>query len=81
MPFVKIKEFNALIYNKQFFHQPLKNKQEECEKLVEMSRKNDYTTGNLLDYSYHQSYYKLIGIDLSRQANTAIAQQINFTGK
>ena len=81
MPFVKIKEFNALIYNKQFFHQPLKNKQEECEKLVEMSRKNDYTTGNLLDYSYHQSYYKLIGIDLSRQANTAIAQQINFTGR
>ena len=81
MPFVKIKEFNALIYNKQFFHQPVKNKQEECEKLVEMSRKNDYTTGNLLDYSYHQSYYKLIGIDLSRQANTAIAQQINFTGK
>ena len=81
MPFVKIKEFNALIYDKQFFHQPVKNKQEECEKLVEMSRKNDYTTGNLLDYSYHQSYYKLIGIDLSRQANTAIAQQINFTGR
>ena len=81
MPFVKIKEFNALIYDKPFFDQPVKNKQEECEKLVEMSRKNDYTTGNLLDYSYHQSYYKLIGIDLSRQANTAIAQQINFTGR
>ena len=81
MPFFKIKEFNALIYNKPFFDQHSKNKQEECEKLVEMSRKNDYTTGNLLDYSYHQSYYKLIGIDLSRQANTAIAQQINFTGK
>ena len=81
MPFFKIKEFNALIYNKPFFDQHSKNKLEECEKLVEMSRKNDYTTGNLLDYSYHQSYYKLIGIDLSRQANTAIAQQINFTGK
>ena len=25
----------------------------------------DYTTGNLLDYLYHQNYYKLIGIDLS----------------
>ena len=36
---------------------------------------------NLLDYSYHQNYYKIIGIDLSRQANTSIPQQINFIGK
>ena len=46
-----------------------------------MSRNDDYTTGNLLDYLYHQHYYKLIGIDLSRQANTNIPQQINFIGK
>ena len=39
------------------------------------------TTGNLLDYSYHQNCYKLIGIDLSRQTNTAIPQQIYFTIK
>ena len=26
-----------------------------------MSRKYDYTTGNLLDFLYHQNYYKLIG--------------------
>ena len=45
-----------------------------------MSRNDDYTTGNLLDYLYHQNYYKLIGIDLSRQKNTNIRQQINFTG-
>ena len=30
---------------------------------------------------YHQKYYKLIGIDLSRQTNTNIPQQINFVGK
>ena len=46
-----------------------------------MSRYNDYTTGNVLDYLYHQNYYKLIGIDLSRQANTSIPQQVNFVGK
>ena len=46
-----------------------------------MSRNNDYTTGNLLDYFYHQKYYKLIDMDLSRQANTSIPQQINFAGK
>ena len=41
-----------------------------------MSRNDDYTTGNLLDLSYRQNYYKLIGIDLSRQINTSIPQQI-----
>ena len=46
-----------------------------------MSRNDDYTTGNLLDYFYHQKYYKLIGIDLSTQTNIYIPQQINFTGK
>ena len=46
-----------------------------------MSRNNDYTIKNLLDYLYHQNYYKLIGIDLPRQTNTSIPQQINFTGK
>ena len=46
-----------------------------------MSRNDDYTTGNLKDFSYHQNYYKLIGIDLSRQTNTNITQQINFTEK
>ena len=30
---------------------------------------------------YNQNYYKIIGIDLSRQTNTSIPQQINLTGK
>ena len=46
-----------------------------------MSRNDDYTTGNLLDYLYHQKYYKLIGIDFSRQTNVSIPQQINFVEK
>ena len=37
--------------------------------------------GNLLDYLYHQKYYKIVGIDLSRQANTSFPQQINFVEK
>ena len=78
MPLVEIKDFNALIVSKPFFDQPVKNKQEAYEKIIEMSRNDDYTTGNLLDYLYHQNYYKLIGIDLSRQTNANISQQINF---
>ena len=30
---------------------------------------------------YHQKYYKLISTDLSKQTDTVITQQINFTGK
>ena len=63
LPLVKIKDFNVLIDNKPFFDQPIKSKQERLEKLIEVSRNDDFMTGNLLDYLYHQKY-KLIGIDL-----------------
>ena len=46
-----------------------------------MSRNNDYTTGNLLDYLYHQKCYNLLDRDLSRQINTSIPWQIKFVGK
>ena len=46
-----------------------------------MSRTDEYTTGHFLNYLYHQNYYKLIGIDLSRKTNTSIPQEINFVGK
>ena len=48
------------------------------EKLVKLSKNNDYTIGNLLDFSYHQNYYKRFGIDFSRQKKISIPQQINF---
>ena len=80
MPLIETKNFNALIDNKPFLDHPVKSKQEAYENLIKMSRNDNYTTANLLDFSYHQSYYKLIGIDLSRQTNTNIPQQINFVG-
>ena len=46
-----------------------------------MSRNVIYTTENVLDYLYHQNYYKRIGVDLSKQTNTSIPKQINFMGK
>ena len=81
MPLVEIKDFNVLINNKPLFDQSLKNKKETYEKLVEISRNDEYTTENELDYLYHQKYYKLIGTDLSRQINTSITPKINFIGK
>ena len=37
-----------------------------------MSKKDDYTVGNVLNYFYLQNYYKLVSIDLSKQTNTSI---------
>ena len=67
MQLVEIKDLNVLIDNKLFFDQPEKIKQDAYGKLVKRSRNDDYATGNLLDFLYHQDYCKLIGIDLSRQ--------------
>ena len=39
-----------------------------------MTKNNDYTTGNLLDYEYFSKHYKLIAIDLSKR-------KINSIGK
>ena len=50
---VEIKDFNTLIDNKLVFDQSVKDKQEAYEKLVEMSKNDDCTTGNLLDCLYH----------------------------
>ena len=75
---------NIVIDGKSFFDVPVKNKEEAYEKIVEMSRNNDYITGNLLGYEYFSKYYKLIAIDLSRQIefeNPDLNQQINFIGK
>ena len=68
MPLVETKDLNALVDHKSFYEQPIKTKQKSYEKLVEIPRTNNDTTGNLLDYSYHQNYYKIIiiRIDLSR---------------
>ena len=54
------------------------------EKIIGISRNNEYTTGNLLDYDYFKKYYKLIAIDLSKQQvlqeNEDLIQEINFIG-
>ena len=79
VPKVDIKYFNVLIDGKPFFEIPVKNKEEACEAIIEMSKNNDYTTGNLLDYEYFKDHYKLIAIDLSKQIkleNADLKQQI-----
>ena len=74
----------VVIDGKSFFDVSIKNKEETYEKIIEMVRNNDYTTGNLLDYEYFSNNYKLIVIDLSKQIELEDAdtmQQINFIGR
>ena len=46
-----------------------------------MSRNNDYTAGNLLEFAYFKENYRLIATDLSKQTKLKYPQQINFIGK
>ena len=55
-----MRDFNVLTDNEPFLDQPIKNKQESYEKLIEMSRNNDYAIGNLINCFYHQKCYRLI---------------------
>ena len=67
LPRVMIKDYNVIIDKLAFFDLPVKNEEEAYEKIIDISRNNEYTTGNLLDYDYFKKYYKLIAIDLSKQ--------------
>ena len=60
---------------------PVKIEEEAYENIIEMSRNNDYKTGNLLGLAYFKENYRLIAIDLSKQTKLKDSQQINFIGK
>ena len=64
---VMVKDFNVIIDKLPFFDLPVKTEEEVYEQIIDISRNNEYTTGNLLDYDYFKKYYKLIAVDLSKQ--------------
>ena len=85
LPKVMIKDFNVIINKLAFFDLPIKTEEEAYEKIIDISRNNEYTTGNLLDYYYFKKYYKSLAINLSKQQvlqqNEDLIQQINFIGR
>ena len=85
LPRVMINDFNVIIDKLAFFDLPVKTEEEAYEEIIDISRRNEYTTGDLLDYDYFKNHYKLIAIDLSKQQvlqeNEDLIQQINFIGK
>ena len=85
LPKVMVKDFYVIIDKLAFFDLPIKTEKEAYEKIIDISRNNEYATGNLLDYDYFKKYYKLIAIDLRKQQvlqeNEELIQQINFIGR
>ena len=63
---------------------PITTKEEAQEKIIEMSKNSDYTTGGLLDYEYFSEHFELIVVDLNKQIEletSDLKKQINFIGK
>ena len=85
LPKVMVKYFNVIIDKLRFFDLPIETEEEAYEKIIDISRNNEYTTSDLLDYDYFKKYYKLIAIDVSKQQvlqeNEDLIQQINFIGR
>ena len=63
LPGVMIKDFNVIIDKLAFFDLPIKTEEEAYEKIIDISRNNEYTTGNLLDYD---CFKKILLINCNR---------------
>ena len=75
-----VKDYNVIIDKLAFFDLPIKTEEETYEKIIDISRNNEYTTDNLLDYDYFKKYYNLIAIQVLQESEDLI-QQINFIGR
>ena len=56
------KDFNVIIEKLAFFDLPIKTEEEVYQKIIDISKNHEYTTGNLFDYDYFKKYYKLLSI-------------------
>ena len=57
LPNVMVKDCSVIIDKSAFFDLTIKTEEEAYEKIIDVSRNNEYTTGNLLDYDYFKKYY------------------------
>ena len=69
IPNVEIKDYNVMIDGKNFFDQPIKNDKVTYENIrkIATGRRDDYTTGCLLDSTYFKNHYKMIAVDLGKK--------------
>ena len=51
LPKVMLKGYNIITDKLAFFDLPVKTEEETYERIIDIGRNNEYTTGNLLDYN------------------------------
>ena len=82
---VEIKDYNIVINGENFFDQPVKDNKVTYENIrkIATGKRDDNTTGCLLDYPYFIDSCKMIAVYLNKQkaldADPRANQQINFT--
>ena len=52
LPKVMVKDFDVIIDKLAYFDLPIKNEEEAYERILDISKNDEYATGNLLDYDY-----------------------------
>ena len=74
-----MKDYNAVIDEKNFFDQPINNNLKTYESIRKSATsRDDYTIVFWLDYIYFKNYYKMIAVDfmLAINADPKAIQQI-----
>ena len=84
LPTIDLTKYNVIIDRRSFYDNPIESHVEKYRELkkVMIGKREDYTTGSLLDYNYFIKHYKLVAVDLSKQkeldADPRAIQQIGF---
>ena len=76
LPSVNVTKYNVLIDGRNFYDQPVSDqikKDDEIRKIA-TGKRDDYTTGCLLDHQYFKDHYKLIAVDLIQE----LFNKLNF---
>ena len=84
LPRIDLEKYNVIIDGRNFYDNPIESDIEKYRELkkVMIGKREDYTTGSLLDFNYFNKHYKLVTVDLSKQkeldADPRAIQQIEL---
>ena len=79
-PRIDLNKYNVIIDGRNFYDNPIESdigKYRELKKVI-IGRREDYTTGSLLDYNYFDKHYKLVAlIYLNKKNQMQIQEQFH----
>ena len=66
LPRIDFEKYNVIIDGRNFYDNPIESDIEKYRELkkVMIGKREDYTTGSLLDFNYFDKHYKLVAVDL-----------------